>query len=150
MKKLLITALFSVLTTFAMAQEWTLVYQNDAEGNTVTGSIEALKAAVRDGLPVRVGWSFFHPTDKKISVEHVADAKFLTIMSGEIVFAQIDPIIGQTPKFEEGFIELKENISWVMVVGTNGKSDSIMRNVITGEMVGHNARPRAADWYVLR
>ena len=130
------------------AQRWSLVYQNDAEGNRMEGSMEALIQAVRDGLPMRVAWSGQSKTNPRIKVEHVADAKFLTIMSDEVVFVQIDPIIGQTPDFEERFIELKENTSWVSIMSTNGKCDNLMRNLITGEIIGHNKVQRAITWFV--
>lgn len=130
------------------AQKWGVVYQNDAEGNKMKGSMEALIQAVRDGLPMRVAWSGQSKTDPRIKVEHVADAKFLTIMSDEVVFVQIDPIIGQTPDFEKQFIELKENTSWVSIMSTNGKCDNVMRNLITGEIIGHNKVQRAVTWFV--
>ena len=150
MKKSLLIIAMMLFTTLTYSQKWTLVYQNDAQGETVSGSLEDLRSAVRDGLPIRIGWQAQSSTNPKIKVEHVADAKFLTIMSDEVVFAQIDPIVGQTPDFDDQFIELKENVAWVMIAASNGKADTMMRNVMTGEVMGHNKRPRAIDWYVLK
>ncbi|MEM0939531.1 MAG: hypothetical protein AAGI25_07050 [Bacteroidota bacterium] len=79
----------------------------------VNGDIEALKKAVREGREIRIGWGFQHPERNVISVEHVAEASFLTIQSDAIVHAQIRPIYGQTPDFEAGSIILKENLEWV-------------------------------------
>ena len=149
MKRSLFTFIFLLMVTATYGQKWTLMYQNDAQGNTVSGSLDNLRAAVRDGLPIRVAWKHQSVSNPKIKVEHIADAKFLTIMSDEVVFAQIDPIVGQTPNFDDQFIELKENLSWVLMAASNGKSDMMMRNVMTGEIVSHNERPLAIDWYVL-
>ena len=91
--------LLCLTTTSSYAQDWELVYQNDAQGKTVFGTIDNLKSAVRQGHEIRIGWGFQHPEIEKVSVEHIADAAFLTIQSDSIVYAQIRPIYGQTPDF---------------------------------------------------
>lgn len=150
MKKLSIIAVLLFVSTVAYSQQWTRVYQNDAEGNTISGSLNDLIRDVRDGLSIRIGWSSQNATDPKRKVEHRAEAKFLTIMSDKTVFAQIDPIIGQTPDFTKQFIALKEGTSWVLIAASNGKSDAMMTNTETGKVLGHNESPRAIDWYVLK
>lgn len=134
----------------ASAQKWELVYQNDANGNAIEGNIEALIQAVYDGEEVRIAW-WSRKNEEGISrVYHVADAAFLTIMMDSVVMAQIRPIYGQTPEFEDYTIALKENLEWTSIKGTNGHSDAMMRNTITGEIVGHNQRKSACKWYVKR
>lgn len=150
MKRLSIIAVFLLICSIGYGQKWTMVYQNDAKGAMVSGSLNELIEAVRAGLPIRVGWSGQSPTDPNRKVEHVANAKFLTIMSNKTVFAQIDPIIGQTPDFTKQFIELKEGTTWVMIAASNGKSDSMMTDTKTGEIIGHGENARAIDWYVLK
>ncbi len=127
---------------------WTLVYHNDPEGQSVQGDISDLIQAVRDGKEIRLAWWAQSPADPKRKVEHLADATFLTIMSDSIVFGQIEPIYGQIPDFNEYTITLKENLEWVMIGGTNGSSDSMTRNTITGEISGHNKRNLSFKWYV--
>ncbi|MEP5611391.1 MAG: hypothetical protein ABJP45_04045 [Cyclobacteriaceae bacterium] len=125
----------------AEAQEnWRLVYANDDSGIGIDGEIDDLIKAVRDGKEIRLAWSSGR-------VEHVADAAFLTIMKDSVVVGQIDPIYGQTPNFINYTITLKENLEWVLIGGTNGKSDAMTTNKITGEIVGHNARNRAFKWF---
>ena len=133
---------------YAQGGNWQLIYENDAAGKTVQGALETLLTAVRAGKEIRIGWSSQRPDNPKIKVEHMANAKFLTIMSDAIVFAQIDPIIGQTPQFEQQEVILKENLEWSMIAGSNGKSDSIMRNTASGKIEGHNKRPRGIKWFV--
>ncbi|MEN0005356.1 MAG: hypothetical protein AAF798_14485 [Bacteroidota bacterium] len=132
----------------AQESSWRLVYENDAKGQAVQGKLEELIAAVRAGQEIRIYWSSYRVSDPAIKVEHVADAKFLTIMSDEIVFAQIDPIIGQTPDFEVQEIKLKENLAWSFIAASNGKTDQMMRNVMTGEILGHATRQRGIKWFV--
>ncbi|UII81649.1 hypothetical protein [Flagellimonas sp. CMM7] len=150
MNKFLLLASLLTLSLSGFAQDkdnWELVYHNDVEGNTIEGNIEALIEAVRRGDEVRIYWSAQSPNDKTKKVEHFADAKFLTVLSDSIVFAQIDPIIGQTPDFDSQTIKFKENLQWSLLAASNGKSDTMMRNVVTGEIIGHNLVPFAIKWY---
>lgn len=146
--KTLLTCSMLLLSIHLLAQDWAIIYQNDKDGNALKGNIEDLKSAIRNGKEVRIGWGFQHPTRKNISVEHVANATFLTIQSDSIVHAQIRPIIGQSPDFNEGTIKLKENLEWVFIGGTNGKMDSMTRNMITGEIVDHKLRSSSFKWFV--
>ncbi|MEM1406136.1 MAG: hypothetical protein AAGG59_05135 [Bacteroidota bacterium] len=142
------TLLILICSSQLLAQNWTMIYQNDENGKAISGDIEALKQAVRSGKEIRIGWGFQHPDEKKISVEHVADASFLTIQSDSIVHAQIRPITGQTPNFNNGTIELKENLEWLFIGGTNGKMDRMTRNVITGEIINHKLTQNRFKWFV--
>ena len=36
---------------------WALVYANDENGNRVSGDLEKLLSAVRNGEPIRIGWT---------------------------------------------------------------------------------------------
>ncbi len=145
----LTVVLFVSLTTLAQDNsKWKLVYHNDKDGKTVDGKIENLIEAVRLGEQIRIYWSSQRKSDATKKVEHFADAKFLTILSDTIVFAQIDPIIGQTPNFDSQTIQLKENLEWSLIASSNGKSDNMMRNVVTGEILGHGIGAFAIKWYI--
>ncbi len=145
----LITILLVALSSAAQDKSnWKLIYHNDKDGKTIEGKIENLVNAVRIGEKIRVYWSSQRKSDPTKKVEHFSDAKFLTILSDTIVFAQIDPIIGQTPNFDSQTIKLKENLEWSLIAGSNGKCDTMMRNVITGEIVGHGQTNFAIKWYV--
>lgn len=146
--KILVTLFCFVALTTQAQNSWTLVLHNDENGKIVSGDVSDLIQAVRDGKEVRIAWWGQSPSDPKRKVEHLADASFLTIMSDSIVFGQIEPIYGQVPDFNEFKITLKENLEWVIIGGTNGKSDAMTRNVVTGEIIGHNARNRPFKWYV--
>jgi hypothetical protein len=146
--KIILTSLILISTLQLSAQNWELVYHNDKNGQSVEGNIEDLKKAIRNGQEVRIAWGFQHPTIKKRSVEHLADAAFLTIQSDSIVHAQIRPIAGQSPDFNDGAIKLKENLEWIFIGGTNGKMDSMTRNVISGEIIEHKLGNSSFKWYV--
>lgn len=92
-------------------QEWRLVYSHDAQGQPLSGSKDDLIEVVRAGVPVRVYWAGRR-------VEHITDAKFLTILGGE-VFTQIETIQGQSPSVDPPAIELRDN-TWSTILSTNG------------------------------
>jgi hypothetical protein len=151
MKTIFISCIITICSISVYGQgesRWTLVYEHDDAGKTLAGNIEELISAVRSGQPVRLGWAITHPTNKALKVEHVADAKFITIMSDTIVFAQIDPIVGQTPSIKDRFITLKENVEWAFSASTTGTHDSLNTNTKTGEIVSHMPFKCGLKWFV--
>ncbi len=151
MNRLVVLFFFLFISSGISAQEhpnWELIFANDENGKAISGHINDLVDAVRNGEELRIYWSSESKSDPSKKVEHFASAKFLTILSDRIVFAQIDPIIGQTPSFENQTLQLKENLEWSMIAGSNGKMDTMMRNVVSGKVVGHGTRGMAIKWYV--
>ena len=124
-----------------------MVYANNENGNRVSGDLGDLIGAVRNGVPIRIGWTIQHPTDKSLKVEHFADAKFITILSDSIVFAQIEPIVGQTPSIKDKNVTLKENIEWSFSASSLGNNDSININTRTGEIVDHKPFKCGIKWF---
>ncbi len=146
--KHLVPLLFLFFFTTTNGQEWKLLYQNDENGKAVFGELIHLKEAVRSGKEVRIAWGFQHPEKAEVRVEHLADATFLTIQSDSIVYAQIRPITGQIPDFNNFQLLLKENLEWIFIGGTSGAMDTMTRNVITGEIVSHKLRTSNFKWFV--
>jgi hypothetical protein len=126
---------------------WSLVYSNDENGNRVSGDLGKLISAIRNGEQIRIGWTIEDPTDKSLKVEHSADAKFITILSDSTVFAQIDPIIGQTPSVKDKTVTLKENIEWSFSASSLGNNDSMNINTKTGEIVDHKPFKCGIKWF---
>ena len=124
---------------------WQLVYAVDKNGETLAGDKAALKDAVRAGYPVRVGWgvSWTLPNGDKGGVEHVADAKFLSIYKGE-VFAQVDAIVGQRPNPRQAHIAFRSDSQWVGILDTTGNLHSMMIGSEPGD------RNMNTYWYVNR
>ena len=150
MKHLSLFLLLTGVTLFAnsLSAQWRLVYENDADGMPLQGSKADLIAAVRSGQDIRIGWVHQRPNDPQRKVEHTTIAKFLTIMSDKHVFAQIDPIIGQTPNFQDVTITLKENLEWSFIASTTGLQESMMRAVVNGEIVSHRTHRNGIKWWV--
>ena len=126
--------------------QWRIVYQNDESGNKLQGELADLRSAIRSGYPIRVGWGSQRENEPNISVEHVVDAKFLTIMGQKHVQAQIDPIYGQRPDFQEVQIRIRPN-EWFMIANTNGKATTATRDLTTGEIENERISQRKFTWY---
>lgn len=130
--------------------DWTVLYRHNAEGKTISGNKDHLIKAVRLGLPVRIGFGGRRPLDTLKSVEHLADAQFLTIANGNEVFAQISPIFGQKPSLDSDTlsVELRNLSQWTMIIGTNGERSTLSR-VFGFEAENESKQSnRGATWYV--
>lgn len=121
---------------------WKLVYAHNAQGKTTLGNKKHLVHAVRNGFPVRVGWGVVFRS-KTSGIEHVTDAKFLSIYKGE-VFGQVEPIIRQRPFRDQAGIKLDsvQLRTWRAIFGTTGE----MRTAGKGSKGGYSRR--AMYWYV--
>ena len=111
------------------------MFENDAQGNTLSGSKQRLIDAVRAGKPVRI-----YTAGRRI--EHSAGVSYLSIFKGE-VFAQIMEIQSQRPAEDPVRIEFrKPGEKWRAIIGTNG--------FVTAYIDGRepNKRTGASRWYI--
>ncbi|WP_299431834.1 hypothetical protein [uncultured Aquimarina sp.] len=108
---------------------WQMVYANDDKGNALSGDLNDLKKAVRQGCEIRVGWGIYNEYKKDglklvVQVEHTAEAQFLTISKGH-VFAQLSKIMGQAPSRELPHLSLVKTHHWYSILGTTGKMTQV-------------------------
>lgn len=129
---------------------WSLAYRHDTQGKPLDGSKEALFAAIRAGRPVKIGWgAAINREGQSLSVEHLADPVFLTIMSQDHVVAQLPEHIAQrsywnadNPFFEEGAV------MWRGEMSTTGSFDAIWVHRGTGETMRRYPQRAALSWFV--
>jgi hypothetical protein len=88
----------SILSVTVSATPQLLYHQND-DAKSISGSITALTAAIRQGKRIRIYMNLGF-------VEHAMDAGFLSII-GDNVYAQISDIQAQRPDRKNQTIELK-------------------------------------------
>lgn len=129
---------------------WKLLYRNDNEGKTIFGNKQDLIDAARMGYPIRIGFGSKRSNDTTKSVEHIANAAFLTVTNSNELFAQIQPIIGQKPDLDGDSlgINFRENIKWAILVGTNGFSDRLSIDRFKDTIAGHRNLPTEVSWFV--
>ena len=114
---------------------WQLVFENDEQGNRISGSKDVLIEAVRSGKPVRVYFA-------GRTIEHAVEANFLSIFEGE-VFAQLIEIQSQRPGRAPVRIEFRTaGEKRRAIIGTNG--------FVTAYIDGNEPNNRAGGsrWYV--
>ena len=150
--RLILVCTFLLVSTMGFSQNnWRLIYENDAEGRPITGSLDALISAVQNGEMVRIYFKMGRVSEPDFFVEHTATAKYFTIMNspkGRFVTAQIDPIVGQIPDFDKEQVLLKENLEWSLIASSNGQNDTMTRNVINGEIINHRIYRWGTRWFV--
>jgi hypothetical protein len=96
------------------------------DGSVSSGSKEAVLAAFRAGLPLRVEWGLDFDHDGTLDLRHAADAGFLTEWRGE-VFAQLDDIQRQAPQAGAPRVVMPAGRQrWTGILGTNGMLESHM------------------------
>jgi hypothetical protein len=93
------------------------------DGTATDGSKDALRRAVHQGSPIRVGWSIDvnkDGTNDPNDLRHWADAHFLTDWQGEI-FTQVADIQRQSPRAGQPRVEMPAiEQRWTGLVGTTG------------------------------
>lgn len=138
-----------------------MAYSNAYDGSTLFGNKEDLIDLIRQGSPLRIGFGGHRKNDTLISIEHFADAQFVTIANSNEVFAQITTIIGQAPKLDADPVSItfKESSEWSMIACTNGQIstlgidyiiDSLSTTKIQNRSTSPNTHNRGFSWYVQR
>ncbi|WP_422860891.1 hypothetical protein ACOKFD_08870 [Flagellimonas sp. S174] len=127
-------------------QEWQLVYENDATGNAVNGSLDELVQSVKKGKPIRISWEMGN-YENGTGVHHTAEVKFSTIMKDSVVFAQIEPIIAQVPDLEENTIAFYSTVRWCMLASTNGINETLMYEVIDHKTLQQKRNQWGIKWF---
>ncbi|MEM8847249.1 MAG: hypothetical protein AAGD17_09130 [Bacteroidota bacterium] len=147
---LLLIVLFSCETsTSTQENDWQLVYRNDANGKTLFGEKQELLNAVRNGNPVKIGFGGQLRRDTTLTIEHVFEAHFFTILNDSEVYAQMSPIIGQNPLIEKDTTNiLFRNTQWNIIVGTNGFSDRLTMSLSQDTILSQNQRKMNVSWFV--
>jgi len=140
-------------TQAATNQGWSIVYKHDKFGKPLFGSKDKVIEAVRNGLSIKIAYGF-KTKDGERSIEHAAEAQFLTILTVKDtmaeVFAQISPIMRQGPfRLQDTVgIKLVPDFKWLTAIGTNGMSSNVMVNTFADSIHGSNENRRGALWFV--
>nr|WP_298999719.1 hypothetical protein [uncultured Allomuricauda sp.] len=129
--------------------EWRLIYRNDSNGKTLFGKKQDLLNAIRNGNLVKVGYGGQLRRDTTLTIEHVFEAQFFTILNDSEVYAQMAPIIGQNPLIEKDTTNVRfRDTQWNIIVGTNGFSDRLTMSLNKDTILSQNQRNMNVSWFV--
>jgi hypothetical protein len=131
------------------APEWRLVYRHDADGKPLDGSKDALLTAVRSGAPLRFAWGFAAASaGQPVSVEHVAEPVFVSVMRGEHVFVQLPEHIAQVSYLDPAKARFDQAaVMWRGLMGTDGTFDAVMVDRATGKEVRRLPQRAGLAWF---
>lgn len=130
--------------------QWTAVYRNGIDGEALSGSKEALFAAIRAGQPIQIGWGFRAEREggDTLSVEHLIAPVFLTIVNGEHVSAQLPEHIAQ-----RSYVDIDQaffgdgSVMWRGLMTSKGTFDAVWVNRATGDVVRRYPQRAMLTWY---
>lgn len=126
---------------------WTALYHHDRDGKPLAGSKQALLDAIRRGAPIRITWGM-SARNGEISVEHVAEPVFVTIMNGEEVAAQLPEHVAQKSYWNAAEARLDDPaVLWRGLMSTTGDFDAVMVHRGTGEVVRRLPQKARLAWH---
>lgn len=134
------------------ADAWQLVYRHDADGNALAGSKDELLSAIRRGAPIRFAWGFRIDRDgRPLSVEHVAEPVFLSVINETDVVVQLPEHIAQRAYADtSGALFGDPAVMWRGLMTSEGVFDAVWVNRATGEQVRRHAQRVGLAWFALQ
>lgn len=122
---------------------WDFVYENDAQGQAVSGSWSALADAIEKGATVKV--VFNYPTSTTFKSSVVANSA-LVDRSRNICYAQWN---GNSMGDDngDGIVTLRDNYIEYQLLRTDGNKEYLLRTS-TGTVYSHGYENVVMKWYV--
>lgn len=147
----LLTLLFVLISCTPSSQTSTyqLVYKNDKQGNTVSGSKEALINAIRLGASVKIGWGSQGETR---TIEHLSEPIWIAIPNEEEVIAYLDPQVFARLDWNDLTATYSDSLSatteWRVAITTNGEFDAIWYDRKEHRITRRVPQKHVMSWYV--
>lgn len=128
---------------------WQLVYQNDFNGNPVSGSIEDLVNTMKRGNPIRVSWGGTE-ADGSSWIEF-AEPDFTTIMNDTAVVVQFPLSFIQThyTRPDEAWLQISPPTGWRALMSTNGNYHQFHYDLKTGGISRTMYSRTNMSWFAL-
>ncbi len=113
---------------------WRLVYQNDFNGKTISGSKQNLSKALKQGSPIRVAWG--EKLADGTSVVEFAVPDFTSLMNDSDVVVQFPMSLIQTNYLDpkKSFLKTNPPTGWRALMSTDGHYHQFHYDIKTGEI----------------
>lgn len=146
---LLFSVSCSKTVDYPQPQAWQLIYQNDYNGNPVSGSIDDLVNSMKKGSPIRVSWGGTE-ADSSRWIEF-AEPVFTTVMNDTAVVVQLPLSFIQTHYTdpEKAFLQTNPPAGWRALVSTTGNYHQFHYNLETGEITREMHSRTNMSWFAL-
>lgn len=127
---------------------WQIVYKNDTQGTTITGSKQALISAIRAGNDIKIGWG---NKGKNHSIEHLSSPIWLAVLDEKEVVAHLDPQVLSNIDWEtlsasyKDSIQLKEE--WRVVITSKGEFDAVWYDRQSHTLIKRRPQNHTITWF---
>lgn len=129
---------------------WKVVYQHDKNGKHLLGNIDSLIAGVRKGYDVRIGWGWQREVaDSILTLEHMAEPLFLSIIQEEHISAIIDahPMLESYVLIDQQSFKEGGHI-WQCVLTTRGTFNAKVYHRTSGELLNDWPQNHKMTWFL--
>lgn len=155
MKRFLILSIFMTIVSCTRqgpvqgSPTWQLVYQNDFNGNLVSGSKKELVAAMKKGSPIRVSWG--GTEEDGSSWIEFAEPVFTTIINDTAVVVQFPMSFIQTSYTDpdQAFLQTNPPTGWRALMSTTGQYHQFHYNLESGKITREMYSRTDMSWFVL-
>lgn len=146
---LTLSYLFSNCQPKSQTSTYQLVYKNDKEGNTVSGSKEALINAIRLGASIKIGWG---SQGKAHTIEHLSEPVWIAVLDEKEVVAHLDPQVFSKIDWNNLTATYTDSLSvineWRVAITTKGEFDAIWYDRKEHTIALRRPQRHIMSWYV--
>ena len=125
-----------------------LVYKNDKEGNTLSGSKQNLISHIRSGADIKIGWG---TKGKTHTIEHLSEPIWIAVLDESEVIAHLDPQVFAKIDWETLSSQYSDsttlNQEWRVAISTNGEFDAVWIDKITGKLIKRIPQNHPMTWF---
>jgi len=145
----ILTMLVVILASCSSApSDFQVVFKNDAEGNTLAGSKEALINHIRGGSDIKIGWGWQGETR---SIEHLSTPIWIAVPNEKEVIVQLDAQVLSKTDWDQLTASYADssllNQEWRVVINTNGEFDAVWYDRNKGEVSRRIPQKHTMTWF---
>ncbi|MEL7296936.1 MAG: hypothetical protein AAGJ86_04690 [Pseudomonadota bacterium] len=158
MQRSVIVIVFLILCACSTQSQngWHLLLAHDSDGTVSEGAAEQVANAVRHGCVVRIAWGARRLADPSQTVEHVAEATWISVRNGDQLQAQLDGFMSnlhalgapaeQHPRLDR-FGGSEQAILWRALLSNDGHFDAIWYGSVDGALKARIPQQHPMRWY---
>ncbi|MEO1574513.1 MAG: hypothetical protein AAFU65_06085 [Pseudomonadota bacterium] len=135
---------------------WNLALAHDRDGNVTQGDVVNIANAVRRGCRVRIAWGARRAADPSRTIEHVADATWISVVNEELIRAEVDGFMANLAVLGEPsedhprmarFGGTEKAVLWRATLSSDGRFDAIWYGATDGELKVRIPQRQPMRWY---
>lgn len=151
MKKLsvLIFFIFILSCQNQSSSNWEVAFKNAKDETTLQGSKAELINAIRQGLPIKIGWG---SKGKNHRIEHLSDPIWLAVLDEQEVIAHLSPQVLSKVEWDipnANYSDAKMLYQeWRVVITTKGSFDAVWYDKKKDTLIKRVPQKHPITWFV--